>query len=234
MKIIYRISDTGYNKIKPDYINNKNCLSNAIKVFSQENHDWLIIADNISKSTESMILDLSSNINIMKVSIGHGAGTFNLALTEALKFKEDEVVYFVENDYIHRQESDEVLLEGFSIGSDYVALYDHPDKYIDGANPFVEGGGEVTRVMLSKSCHWKLTNSTTMTFAAKVKTLREDESILREFTNQSYPRDFDMFLKLRDNGRSLVTPIPGYSTHGETRWLSPLINWNDISNNTNV
>jgi len=234
MKIIYRISDTGYNKIKPDYINNKNCLSNAIKVFSTENHDWLIIADNISKSTESMILDLSLNINIMKVSIGHGAGTFNLALTEALKYEEDEVVYFVENDYVHRQKSDEALLEGFSIGSDYVALYDHPDKYIDGANPFVEGGGEVTRVMLSKSCHWKLTNSTTMTFAAKVKTLREDENILREFTNQSYPRDFDMFLKLRDNGKSLVTPIPGYSTHGETRWLSPLINWNDISNNTNL
>jgi hypothetical protein len=73
-----------------------------------------------------------------------------------------------------------------------------------------------------------------MTFAAKVKTLREDENILREFTNQIYPRDFDMFLKLRDNGRSLITPIPGYSTHGETKWLSPLINWNDISNNTNV
>ena len=25
MKVIYRISDSGYNKIKPDYINNENC-----------------------------------------------------------------------------------------------------------------------------------------------------------------------------------------------------------------
>jgi hypothetical protein len=234
VKIIYRISDTGYNKVKPDYVNNKNCLSNFALIFGKHTKDIIVIADNVSENTYDMIKKYVDETNIIRVSIGHGAGTFNLALTEALKFKEDEVIYFVENDYIHRQKSDEALLEGFSIGSDYVALYDHPDKYIDGANPFVEGGGELTRVMLSKSCHWKLTNSTTMTFAAKVKTLREDESILREFTNQSYPRDFEMFLKLRDLGRSLVTPIPGYSTHGETRWLSPLINWNDISNNTNI
>jgi hypothetical protein len=29
MKIIYRISDAGYNKMKPDYINNEACLANA-------------------------------------------------------------------------------------------------------------------------------------------------------------------------------------------------------------
>jgi hypothetical protein len=234
MKIIYRISDSGYNKVKPSYVNNKNCLSNAISTFDPKLHEWKVIADNISEFTEEMIKSLNPEISITKVSVGNGAGTFNLALTEALKYEEEEIVYFLENDYVHRPFSDIALIEGFSIGSDYVALYDHPDKYIDGANPFVEGGGEVTRVMLSKSCHWKLTNSTTMTFAAKVKTLREDESILREFTNQSYPRDFEMFLKLRDLGRTLVTPIPGYATHGETRWLSPLINWNDISNNTNI
>lgn len=232
MKIIYRISDAGYNKVKLEYVNNENCLKNFCKVFSKHRKDIKIIADNVSDKTHEMVSKYVDKDNISKVSVGHGAGTFNLALTEALTYEDNQIVYFVENDYLHRPGSDKILLEGFSIGSDYVALYDHLDKYIDGANPFVEGGGEVTRVMLSKSCHWKLTNSTTMTFAAKVKTLREDESVLREFTNGSYPRDFDMFLKLRDNGRSLVTPIPGYSTHGETRWLSPLINWNDISNNT--
>ena len=67
-----------------------------------------------------------------------------------------------------------------------------------------------------------------MTFAAKVKTLREDEEILRSFTQGSYPRDFEMFLALRDKGRSLITPLPGYATHGETAWLSPLTKWNKI------
>jgi hypothetical protein len=130
---------------------------------------------------------------------------------------------------LHKLNSEDILKEGFDIGADYVSLYDHPDKYIDGANPFVESGGEITRVMLSKSCHWKLTNSTTMTFAAKVKTLKEDEEILRSFTNGTHPHDFQMFLALRDKGRSLITPIPGYATHGETQWLSPLTNWKQLA-----
>lgn len=231
MKLIYRISDAGYNKIKPSYINNENCLQNATKTFNQV--EWLVIADNTSVLTDEMIFKYQSNIN--KVSIGHGAGTFNLALTEALKYNDNEIVYFLENDYIHKPDSLKILLEGFKLGADYVSLYDHPDKYMNtGGNPYVEFGGEITRVMLSESCHWKLTNSTTMTFASKVKTLREDEEILRKWTNTSHPHDFQMFLELRDKNRSLITPIPGYSTHGETAWLSPLTNWNDISNNTNI
>ena len=232
MKIIYRISDAGYNKVKPDYINNENCLKNFIYVFG--NRDIQVIADNCSEDTLKMIRKYVHPNQIKQVSVGHGAGTFNLALTEALQGGEDEIIYFLENDYLHKPNADKILLEGFNTGATYIALYDHPDKYIDGANPEVEGGGELTRVLLTESCHWKLTNSTTMTFAAKVKTLREDEEILRAFTQGSYPRDFEMFLALRDKDKVLITPIPGYATHGETAWLSPLTNWNDISNNTNV
>lgn len=231
MKIIYRISDTGYNKVKPIYINNENCLKNTVSIFGNKNIE--IIADNCSEKTLSMIKKYIHPNNIKQVSIGHGAGTFNLALDSALKLEDKEIVYFLENDYLHKPNADKILLEGFNIGSDYVSLYDHPDKYIDGANPFVESGGEITRVMISNSCHWKLTNSTTMTFAAKVKTLKEDETVLREYTNESYPRDFEMFLKLREIGKSLVTSIPGYSTHGETAWLTPLVNWEKINNETN-
>ena len=225
MKIIYRISDAGYNKVKPDYINNENCLKNFVYVFG--NKDIQIIADNCSEDTLKMIRKYVHPNQIEKVSVGHGAGTFNLALDMALALSDDEIVYFLENDYLHKPESDKILEEGFELGSDYVALYDHPDKYMDDGNPFVEGGGEITKVFLSDSCHWKLTNSTTMTFAVKVKTLREDEAILRKHTSGKHPNDFQMFLELRDKGRTLITPLPGYATHGETEWLSPLTKWNE-------
>ena len=61
-----------------------------------------------------------------------------------------------------------------------------------------------------------------MTFAAQVKTLKEDEVILRKFTSGTHPNDFQMFLALRDKQHGLITPIPGYATHGETAWLAPL------------
>jgi hypothetical protein len=230
MKIIYRISDSGYSKVKPKYINNRNCLWNAINTFQEVNfEDWVVIADNVSEETDVIIQGYVPKERIEYVSVGHGAGTFNLALDKALTFDDNEIVYFIENDYLHLPNSKKVIEEGLNeIGADFVSLYDHPDKYIDGANPYVQGGGEMTRVMLSTSSHWKVTNSTTMTFASKVKTLRKTENILREYTQGSYPRDFDMFVHLYNSAHYLVTPIPGYSTHGETAWLTPLIDWSKI------
>lgn len=232
MKIIYRISDIGYNKIKPQYINNENCLANFTTVFSEYIDHLCIIADNISETTYNMIIKYVPAPNINMVSVGHGAGTFNIALTEALKLPDTENVYFVENDYLHKPQSPNILLEGFTIGLPYITLYDHPDKYMDpaiGGNPFCTGGAENTRVYLSKSCHWKITNSTTMTFAAAVKTLQEDEDILRKWTSNTHPNDFQMFLELHKNNKFLISPIPGYSTHGETQYLTPLTNWENYA-----
>ena len=229
MKIIYRISDAGYNKVKPDYINNESCLQNATQVFKDA--DWHIIADNCSDSTIQMIENYVNPSNIEQVSVGHGAGTFNLALDKALKWSDDEIVYFVENDYLHKSYAPRILHEGFDLGASFVSLYDHPDKYLDpsrGGNPYCEGGAEDTRVYLTDSCHWKITNSTTMIFASKVSILKRVEPILRKYTQNSYPDDFKMFLELRENNELLITPIPGYSTHGETAWLSPLTDWSRI------
>jgi hypothetical protein len=231
MKIIYRISDAGYNKIKPAYINNETCLKNFCNVFFEYIHDILIVADNCSEATITMINKYIDPINIVKVSIGHGAGTFNLALDKSLTYPDDEIVYFVENDYLHKQKSPNILKQGFKLGASFVSLYDHPDKYLDpndGGNPYCDGGAEDTRVYLTDSCHWKITNSTTMTFASKVSTLKRVEPILRKWTNKTHPYDFQMFLELKEQNELLITPIPGYATHGETAWLSPLTDWSNI------
>lgn len=224
MKIIYRISDTGYNKVKPDYINNENCLKNFCNVF--KDHDIQIIADNCSDSTLLIIQKYIEPIDIKQVSIGHGAGTFNLALDEALQGSDDEIVYFVENDYIHLPNSAQIIEEGFKLGAPYVTLYLHPDKFISpfqGGNPEVDvDGGYLTRIYRGETQLFGMFNSTTMTFAARVKSLREDEAILRKWTNGTHPNDFKMFLELRDNGKALLCPLNTFSTHGETAWLAPL------------
>ena len=226
MKIIYRISDTGYNKVKPDYINNENCLKNALKVFPWTEYDWSIIADNVSEETNNMIQKYIPRDHILYVSVGHGAGTFNLALDEALQSPDDEIVYFIENDYIHLKGSPQILEEGFKLGAPYMTLYLHPDKFIspnNGGNPEVDvDGGYLTRIYRGETQLFGMFNSTTMTFASKVKSLREDEAILRKWTSGTHPNDFKMFLELRDNGKALLCPLNTFSTHGETAWLAPL------------
>jgi hypothetical protein len=229
MKVYYRISDVGYKKIKASYINNENCLKNFVKNFlNNDTNDIIILADNVCESTFNMIKSYVPENKIVQCKKGSGAQTFNVVLDMALKLNDEEIVYFVENDYVHRPNSKKILEEGFEVGSSFVCLYDHPDKYLnatDGGNPQVENGGEYTQVFLSKSCHWKLTNSTTMTFATKVKTLRVNEPILRKWTNKTYPEDYKMFLELREMGYALISPIPSYSTHGDLPWMAPLINW---------
>ena len=236
MKVIYRISDSGYNKVKPDYITNEACLANAVNTFAGKDGtpisaDFTIIADNISQETNDMIQKYVTRSSIDYRQVGNGAKTFNIALDEALYYQDDDIIYFLENDYLHKPGSYKILREGFTLGASFVSLYDHPDKYIspnEGGNPYCEGGAENTRVYKTDSVHWKITNSTTMTFAAKVSTLKRCESILRKHTSGVHPNDFQMFLELRENNELLITPIPGYATHGETAWLSPLTDWSKI------
>lgn len=228
MKVIYRISDGGYGKQKPSYITKMNCFENALKNFN----DLYIIQDGQLKDDRIEELSLKYNINKERVivNVGHGAGTFNIALDYALSLNNEEIVYFLEDDYLHVSGASNVLIDAFNLPIDYVTLYDHPDKYInpiDGGNPFCEGLSEITRVYCGKYSHYKITNSTTMTFATKVSTLKRDENILRKYTSGTHPHDFEMFKEIGINSK-LVSSIPAYSTHGETKWLSPLINWENI------
>ena len=229
LKTYYRLSDHGYNKVKPDYINNFSCLSNYANEFGKD--DLYIIADNVSDETYQRLC--KEGYYAERTQFGNGAASFRHALDLALLNSDNTLIYFLEDDYLHRAKARNILIEGLFSGADYVSLYDHPDKYIDrkqgGENPFIDSGGELTRVILTQSAHWKITNSTTMTFAAGVETLKRDKDIIREFIQGPHPRDFDMFLALRQRGRTLITPIPGYSTHGETKWLSALTDWRRVA-----
>ena len=65
MRIIYRISDAGYKKEKPDYINNENCLKNATEIFKDAS--WLVIADNVSEPTKKMIRNILKRIVMLNM-----------------------------------------------------------------------------------------------------------------------------------------------------------------------
>ena len=98
-----------------------------------------------------------------------------------------------------------------------------------GGNPFVQEGGEITRLVLTDSVHWKITNSTVMSFATKVSRLKEDYDLLQKYSTERLTKSFEFFLELNEKKSiPVISSVPGYSTHGETYWLSPLTNWNNI------
>jgi hypothetical protein len=236
--IIYRISDSGYPKIKPPYINNENCLKNAICVFPIDKCKWIVIADNVGKPTLAMIKKYIPDDCIYEVSVGHGAGTFRIAYELALGYSSNSFVYFLENDYLHKKEAFHIITEAVTLNlSDYYTLYDNPDKYsysLCSKNPFIINGGEKTNVILSKYTHWKYTNSTTMTFGAFVDVLKKDKNIFWRWTYKKHPYDFDIFVELSlFKNRKLISPLPSLSTHGETDYLALLINWYEVVTESN-
>ena len=227
MKILYRISDGGYNKLKPYYVTKHGCFLHFIKIF--RNYDIYVIADNVSESTYDFLKQHIDPSKIFQTSLSN-AGSFMYALKFAINnFNDNEKVYFAEDDYIYTKEAPKIIEEGLDI-ADYSSGYDHPDKYMNhnegGPNPFVTKGGELTRVILSKNRHWKVTNSCCMTFATTVKKCKEDYSIFEKYSTTNHPYDFQIFCDLyKYKGRKLVSCIPAVSTHGEIEWLSKFIDW---------
>lgn len=232
LRVFYRISDGGYKKNRVPFATKEACLNNFLSVFRLPAEDILVIADNVGDETWRMVNRLHSNV--VRTEFGSGAASWRYAALELAltKCADQDPVYFVEDDYLHLNGSPAVLMEGLSL-ADYVSLYDHPDKYIDASNkdpnPFVAFGGELTRVLRTPSSHWKVTNSTTMTFATTVTILRQDSSLWDKFTAGSHPLDFQAFLALRQKGRSLIVPIPGHSTHCEEEGLTPGIDWQKVA-----
>jgi hypothetical protein len=237
MKILYRISDGGNAKAKLSFVyDKKRMFLHFIKTFQK--HDIYVFADNVSEETFQFLKEnYNRHDKIFRISLGN-AKSFMFTLHFAfLNFSDEEKVYFAEDDYVYTKSAADVIEEGLNI-ADYSSGYDHPDKYInanEGGNPFIEKGGESTRVMITNNSHWKLTNSCCMTFASTVKTLKEDyELYLKNCSgwDPGHPYDFGLFCDLYKKNRTLVSSIPGVSTHGEIMWLTKFVDWEKEFNNS--
>lgn len=233
MKIYYRISNNSYKKNRLSNATKQHCLNNFLQEFDRSENIISIIADNVTDIELDKFIDSKCKDNIIRENTKlNNAKSFRHCLRRACTETNDtENVYFAEDDYLYLPNAFNYLKEGLTI-SDYVTLYDHPDKYlnaIDGGNPQIEDQGEITRVVITPSIHWKLTNSTTGTFGVRGKTIKQDKNIWEKYFSESYGRDYEACCELiQVHGRSLISCIPGKSTHCEIPWLAPLTNWESV------
>jgi hypothetical protein len=252
MHIYYRISDKGNPKEKLDHADKISCLKNAIREFGSESFN--IIADNCTAETIGGIRTLG--LSIEETSLGNSASFMHMLDRILAERSDDELVYLLEDDYLHLPGSRIALEEAFAIG-DYVTLYDHPDKYKldkDGGNPLNWKGMHTTKVYVTNTSHWRETDSTTMTFACRVGTLRADYDVWKRYTHSRNPDDFHGFMTLSQKSlmdaiaflvrrrkkecklillnwilgrkmRIVLSAIPAKATHAEIAWLAPVVDW---------
>ena len=233
MKIFYRFSfnnmpdHTGTPRSMPDrpeWFDKWKCLENFTNVFAEQ--DITIIADGIDDEVWDKITLTYPMLNIQRTNFGHNAGSFLYSLEQAVNLDPNEIVYFVEDDYVHHEGSDLILEQGLSRCA-YVSLYDHPDKYIN------QQGQQSCLLIKTDNCHWRTTPSTTMTFATRAGFLMEDKHFFYRWCGgeDNWTHDSQLFNEISQI-RGLITPIPGYATQCDLWVVDSLIDWIDVLNRT--
>lgn len=133
----------------------------------------------------------------------------------------EDVIYFLENDYMHQMGwvSKVFELVDSQIPAQYWSLYDHKDKY------FLPMYADLqSQLFHTATHHWRTTPSTCGTFLVRRETYEQDYDIFRQGI-----QDYFLFDKLRrERGRTLVTPVPGLSTHSMEGYLSPTVPWEQL------
>jgi len=228
MKIFFRTTSNKAGKFRPDWFSYESCFK-SIK--PREQDELIVFFDGDPETVHEYIGDTKT---VFAKEGGSETKSFK-SLFEYLKDKgapldPDEIVYIVEDDYLHRPgglDALEDVLKNTNV--EYATLYDHADKYFP--NYFEKFAfGFKTFLFHTEKSHWRTTPSTTNTFAAKYKTLMEDMETHMKFspTDEKTSRDHEKFHALWSNGRTLVSAVPGLSTHVENSLMSPCFDWSRV------
>lgn len=256
LKVIYRFSDAAQkgkcgedmNKKRYHNFNKRAIYKHFIENFGVDKKDIFVIADNTCDESYNYLLTLLPEEQVIRIDVKSGAFSFLYAIQYCIdNYTSDTIVYLVEDDYLHLPGSAKFLIEPFEEFPEvsYVTLYDHVDKYTHPvhwgsrfAHVGIGGIGEISKVIRSKSIHWKYTSSTTMTFACRLGTLREDMNEYNKHCHTGYPNDFELFWELcnldkKPSGahvkeRILINCIPTKSTHYEAGWYSKGVDWDNM------
>jgi hypothetical protein len=231
IRIFVRHTSNSHGKCRPEWFSLENCFKNLLGILDDRS-ELIVLFD--GDPTEHFVNKY--DVKIVKIEGGCDSKSFIKVLDyvkDLDNIRDDDIIYLLEDDYLHRPGSLAALREIFSTfpnGVDYVSLYDHADKYmIQYQIP-----GFVTQLTHTQNIHWRTTPSTTNSYAMKFSTLKRDLDIHYKYcTMGPVTQDHLKFLELWKSGKSLLTPIPGYSTHVENALMSPTIDWFKINEHVN-
>jgi hypothetical protein len=222
INIFYRHYNTASDDspYRPSWFSYEKCFSNLLQTIKNyPNVNLTVMMDGNKQNTFLEKYD----VDVYEFKGGSDANSFfeTVKYAKNKNIEENDLIYFLENDYIHIDNWVEKLIDLFSTfqGLNYVSLYDHNDKYF---LPIYED--LTSKIFTTDKHHWRTTPSTCGSFIINKKLLDEDFDILSTMVG-----DHNKFLHLaQTRSRFILTPIPGLSTHCMNGLLSPTINWSKI------
>lgn len=211
------------NKNRPEWFKYESCFLNLLDSIKNYNVKLHVIFD--GKIENNFIKKYDNHFILHEINEGTDIGSFfkTCNVIKKQNITDNELIYFLENDYLHIdnwvEKVNEIIIHN---EYNYISLYDHLDKYI--FNDYKE---LKSKIFVTNSHHWRTTPSTCGSFIITKKLFDLDYDIL-----STHPDDHSKFIRLnKERNRLVLTPIPGLSTHCSYNLLSPTINWKKINKN---
>jgi hypothetical protein len=208
------------NGFRPHWFNKEKCYNSILNGLDTYDTIHVLFDGNKQELPKYIIPETLENLECFNG--GSDAHSYNFVLDYVKNnFSERDLIYIVEDDYLHLSAWSKALREGAELDyTEYWTLYDHADKYFRECKP--------CKLYVTYNYHWRTAESTTNTVAFKYQTLMKHWDIHKKFCdfNAGMTWDHAKFLELKEKYNAEVSyPIPGFSTHCDSRVLAPNVDW---------
>lgn len=221
------------HKVRPDWFSYEVCFQNLLSTVKTDpladRVKILILFDGTLDDFMEDFIALywaneSLGLDVQFIRAGSNANSFLIALNmiRSSDIPDTDLIYFLENDYMHQHGWVSKLFELYESGHqcDFVSLYDHRDKY-----EYEMYAGLLSKLIYTPTHHWRTVPSTCGTFILEKAAVLADYDV---WTSNLV--DYYLFPKLlSERGRVLLTPVPGLATHSMSGYLSPAIDWEKLA-----
>lgn len=219
------------DRTRPRWFNKIKVFENFKNTLDPKLINYTIVYDEFYGPINKTFLSEEQNVEVIKCGSETDSFLQTLDIVQSKNFDDDTIIYFLEDDYLHRPGWSDIMLEGFELNPSYLTLYDFD---------FFIAKGFLCEILVTPSSHWRAVPATTNTYACRYKTLIEDLEIhkkysingIKEKEGYHFSKDYDKFWELQEQQKYVISPMPGWSTHCDANHISPIINWEQVMNDT--
>ena len=208
-----------------DYNSKKENLDKIDKLFKSFNRNYDLINLDLSNFEENIAKTNQKNQTVTSNQKSNMAN-IHRSLIEA-KNSED-LIYFVEDDYIHKKDSlNEMVLTFERISSQIKDdIFLCPTDY-----PYLYSRAEPTQIFLGSNYHWRKVNETLCTILTSKEMINKHWNILKSMCEiEHYP--FEKPLHDIYDRELCISPVPSLAIHctnvNSIFGLSPNVNWKKL------
>lgn len=208
-----------------DHNSNNKDLKKIEEIFSKYELEYNFINLDVEKFSDIKTINKNNHIieTNMKATMASIMQSFFVA-----KDKCEDIIYFVEDDYIHKIESLSEMIKTYERIS---SLYNKEFFLCPVDYPYLYKKTDETKIILGDKYHWRTTNETLLTFMTSKKLiLKYWEELINMSRNEHSP--FEKPLHGIYENEYCFSPIPSLAIHctnvNSAFGLSPNINWKKV------